>query len=83
MKRLITKKGFIRSTTIQTKLLKEAHEKYPHGRWWIKADVCDVRKGLCESLCGEWSGDKDTGNGEVKKMYDEYKEKKDCQRFAS
>ncbi len=56
--------------------MKEAHEKYPQGRWWIKADACDLRKGLCESLRGEWSGDKDTGNGELKKMHEEYKEKK-------
>jgi hypothetical protein len=72
---MVQKKGFSRSTIIQKKLLKEAHERSPKGRWWIKADACDLRKGLCESLRGEWSGDKDTGDGEVKKIHDEYRTK--------
>lgn len=38
-------------------------------------DACNLREGLCESLCGKWSGDKDTGDGEVKKMHDECKAK--------
>ena len=70
---MVQKKGFSRSTIIKKKLLKEAHERSPKGRWWIKADACDLRKGLCESLRGEWSGDKDTGDGEVKKIHDEYR----------
>ena len=43
-------------------------------RWWIKADACDLRKGLRESVKGNWAGDEDLGNGvleDLKKDYDQ------------
>ena len=53
-------------------VLKKAHS---HGkRWWTKADACDLRKGLRESVKGNWAGDKDLGNGvleNLKKDYDQ------------
>ena len=53
--------------------LKQAKRSIPEGRWWIKADGCDVRKGLWESMRSIWSGDKDLGDGTLQALYDEYK----------
>ena len=38
-------------------------------KWWIKADGCDLVKGLFESTKGEWSGDVDLNSGQVQKLY--------------
>ena len=48
------------------KALQDAKASNPNGRWWIKADACDVRDGLRESVHGIWSGDEDFGNGSCK-----------------
>lgn len=53
--------------------LKKAKESNPQGRWWIKADACDVRKGLRESMRGIWAGDEDLGDGSLQALYNEYK----------
>lgn len=53
--------------------LKKAQESNPQGRWWIKADGCDVRKGLRESMRGIWAGDEDLGDGSLQAMYNDYK----------
>lgn len=50
-------------------------KNHPSGRWWIKADACDVRSGLRESVKGKWSGDEDLGTGELQKLYKEYNER--------
>ena len=42
---------------------KKAKESIPDGRCWIKADACDVGKGLRESMRGIWAGDEDLGDG--------------------
>ena len=47
----------------------------PQGRWWIKADACDVRKGLRESMHGTWSGDQDLGDGTLQRSYADYKDR--------
>ena len=52
--------------------LKRAHESNPCGRWWIKADACDDRKGLRESVKGKWAGDEDLDDGELEKCRTEY-----------
>ena len=44
--------------------LGEAKQSNPNGRWWIKVDACDVRKGLRESMRGIWDGDEDLEDGE-------------------
>lgn len=53
-------------------VLKKVHS---HGkRWLTKADACDLRKGLRESVKGNWAGDKDLGNSlleNLKKDYDQ------------
>lgn len=53
--------------------MKAAQRSNPSGRWWIKADACDVQKGLMESLKGEWSGDEDLGSKELAKLHNEYR----------
>jgi hypothetical protein len=52
--------------------LKKATLGNPHGRWWIKADGCDVRKGLLESVRQVWSGDEDLGDGFVQQLFEVY-----------
>lgn len=56
--------------------LKKAASSNPVGRWWIKADACDVRKGLRESVQGTWAGDEDLGDGNLQELYEKYKS--DC-----
>jgi hypothetical protein len=51
----------------------------PNGRWWIKADACDVRDGLRESVRGIWSGDEDFGDGSVESLHAECASK--CNTF--
>lgn len=55
------------------KVLKQAKNSNPQGRWWIKADAFDVRKGSRESMRGTWSGDEDVGDGSLKNLYTYYK----------
>jgi len=45
--------------------------------WWLKADGCDVLKGLKESTKMEWSGDVDLADGSVQKQHDKYKQRLD------
>lgn len=51
----------------------KAKQSIPHGRWWIKADACDVRKGLRESMRGIWAGDEDLGDGSLQVLFEGYK----------
>lgn len=53
--------------------LQQAKISNPSARWWIKADACDVRVGLRESMRGEWSGDEDLGSGDLQTLYADYK----------
>ena len=50
--------------------LEKAKQSNPEGRWWIKADACDVRKGLRESMRGVWAGDKDVDDGSLQAMFE-------------
>ena len=61
------------------KALQDAKYSNPSGRWWIKADACDVREGLGESVRGKWSGDEDLGDGSVDRLHSEYSSK--CNAF--
>ena len=49
--------------------LKQAVDSNHSGRWWIKADAFDVRKGLRESTRGMWSGDGDLGDQSLQTLY--------------
>ena len=53
--------------------LKKVKEAHPQSQWWIKADGCDIRKGLRESMRGIWSGDEDLGDGSLHVLFNEYK----------
>ncbi|XP_073247312.1 uncharacterized protein [Porites lutea] len=44
LQRRIQQKGFTRDTSIQIEALKTAKQRNPNGRWWIKADACDIRE---------------------------------------
>lgn len=57
-------------------VLKQAHKSISNGRWWIKADACDVQKGLRESMRGIWEGDEGFGDGLLQQLYTEYKSRK-------
>lgn len=61
--------------------LKKAHEGHPFGRWWIKADACDVRKGLRESVKGKWAGDADLDDGELENCRADYRNRKEFARL--
>ena len=54
--------------------LKKAHEANQNGRWFIKADVTDMKMGLRESIQGKWTGNCDLGNGELQKSKQKYDE---------
>ena len=59
----------------QTSVLDEAASVHPNSWWWIKADGCDLMKGLTESVSGEWSGDVNILPDALEKLFKEYKER--------
>ena len=46
---------------------------HPGAWWWLKADGCDINKGLKESAKLKWSGDVDLSDGSLQEQYDNYK----------
>lgn len=50
----------------------EAAQVNPDAWWWLKADRCDIVKGLKESVKLQWSGDVDLADGPLQKKYDNY-----------
>lgn len=61
-------------TEIQVEALKTAKRHNPNGQWWIKADACDMRAGVMESMRHEWSGDVDLGDGQLQALHQQYME---------
>lgn len=57
----------------QVGALKKIRNTNKNGRWWIKADACDLRPGLKESMSHEWAGDCDLGDGKLQALHNEYK----------
>ena len=55
-------------------ILDEAARTHPHAWWWVKADGCDILKGLGESVNLDWSGDVDMNDGKLQE-YSRYKER--------
>lgn len=53
-------------------MLTMTHQRNPTGRWWIKADGCDILKGLRESTKREWSGDVDMNDGVPQQHHHKY-----------
>ena len=56
-------------------VLDEAAAQNPRAWWWLKADGCDVNKGLKESAKLKWSGDVDLSDGSLQEQYDKYKQR--------
>ena len=56
-------------------VLDEAVKHHPDTWWWLKADGCDLVKGLAESMKGIWSGDVNLNDGELEKQYKEYQDR--------
>jgi len=42
--------------------------------WWLKADGCDILKGLKEPTKMEWSVDVDLADGSVQKQHNKYRQ---------
>lgn len=61
-------------TEIQVEALKTAKRHNPNGQWWIKANACDMRAGVMESMRHEWSGDVDLGDGQLQALHQQYME---------
>jgi len=57
---------------MQMATLDSACKVHPQGRWWIKADGCDIVSGLEESLRLEWNGDADYGTEVVEELYRDF-----------
>lgn len=57
----------------QGSVLDEAARVHPNSWWWIKADGCDIVRGLGESISGEWSGDVNLDEGALESFYNEYR----------
>ena len=55
-------------------ILKKLPTLNVNSRWWIKGNGTDVLKGLWESVSEEWAGDVDLNDGNLKQMYEQYKE---------
>ncbi|XP_078667520.1 uncharacterized protein LOC144909356 [Branchiostoma floridae x Branchiostoma belcheri] len=72
LRKKISAKDFVCNTAIQVTMLSKAHTANPDGRWWIKADACDLKAGLRESLKHEWSGDTDLGEGKLEELEAKY-----------
>jgi len=47
-------------------------KSHPTAWWWLKADGCDLVKGLKESVKLKWSGDVDLNDGELQEQYNTY-----------
>ena len=41
----------------------------------MKADACDIRKGLRESVAGKWAGDEDLGDKTLEELFAEYRKR--------
>ena len=55
-------------------VLDEATKSNSNTWWWLKADGCDLIKGLKESSKMLWSGDVDLADGSLQKQYEKYRE---------
>jgi len=55
----------------QPNVLDEATESNPGALWWLKADGCNINKGLKETTRLQWSGDVDLGDGAL--QFESYK----------
>ena len=64
---------YIHNLILQLNVLDEAAQHNPNARRWLKADGCDINKGLKESSRLEWSGDVDLGDGLLQEQHKNYR----------
>ena len=57
----------------QLNVLDEAAKSNPGAWWWLKANGCDINKGLKETTRLQWSGDVDLGDRALQKQFQSYK----------
>ncbi|XP_065884178.1 uncharacterized protein [Dysidea avara] len=62
---------------IQLTVVDEAAKCNVGAWWWLKADGCDIVKGLKESTKLQWSGDVDLADGALQKQYKAYQQRLD------
>ncbi|XP_072037947.1 uncharacterized protein [Amphiura filiformis] len=65
------------TTEIQVKILDKLEQIQPDGRFWLKLDGTDIKAALQETKpdpnkLGEWNGDVDKRDEELKKLKEEY-----------
>ncbi|XP_035694410.1 uncharacterized protein LOC118428452 [Branchiostoma floridae] len=72
LRKKISAAEFTSNASIQFTMLSQAHASNPDGRWWVKADACDIKAGLRESLKHQWSGDTDLGEGKLQEAEKKY-----------
>ena len=63
---------------MQLAALKNLKKTNPNGRFWLKADACDIKAVLQQSTSGEWNGDSDLGDGELQLLHQEFQERVAC-----
>ena len=56
-------------------VLDEAAKHNPDAWWWLKADGCDINKGLKETAKLEWNGDVDLTDGSLLVKYTSYRKR--------
>ena len=54
---------------VYTRVLDEVVNHHPDTWWWLKADDCDIVKGLAESMNEIWSGDINHNDGNLERQY--------------
>ena len=60
---------------LQETVLDEVSAAHLYSYFWIKADGCDIVKGLNESVSGNWNGDVDLNDGKLQLQFDKYQQK--------
>ncbi|XP_072017737.1 uncharacterized protein [Amphiura filiformis] len=68
----VTKCGFTDTSDIQEAALKTLKATNPDGRYWIKMDGTDIKSAIQQSMIGEWNGDVDMKDGELKRLREEF-----------
>ncbi|XP_065887166.1 uncharacterized protein [Dysidea avara] len=75
MRRDIESSNIHLNSQIQISVLDEAARSSPEAWWWLKADGCDITKGLKESVKQQWSGDVDLNDGCLQQQFKGYKQR--------
>lgn len=63
---------------LQVTALQHLKEAHPDGRFWLKADACDVQSVLQHSVRGEWNEDCDLCDGKLQSLRRAYEDRVAC-----